>query len=504
VVQLCADDKVSLKEVNQYLAQSRLGLQIVDEEGRKVGEKFFRERLAELQRVQQADLQEKTEVERDLGRLDADRVGEQRRMGDVRAKLERALADCDMLIIPRMTVLEEGVSEIPTSIFQLVPPNFPNFYDLDARQALAIKDFLASGKPVLCCWGTANKEGAPADPPDELEKLLAQLGLHFGRRTVLYNVEERVFTAPSDSPFRAGKPLQLPPLDLENPPYNRDEQKLLARMREIQSKLAILGGLSGGPLQSLPFLILPSDEPEKPANRLRQSLHLAEVCIGKDLNLTLRYARPVYLDAAFDPTARKKNPGMAGPDQAEKDLREALKKLPTDPVVLVTSSATWNDAQPFPTRSRRVPRFDSPDTVSEGLPPEEGKKTETDADKDTLEARRHGPFVLGLAYEAPVPRSWLPSASSEGRSVRLAAIGHGGVFVGKELAPAREKLLLDTCNWLLGRQDRLANPDSPEWRYPRVDMDERTRSIWLWATGLGMPVLFAYLGLVVLLARRLR
>jgi hypothetical protein len=32
----------------------------------------------------------------------------------------------------------------------------------------------------------------------------------------------------------------------------------------------------------------------------------------------------------------------------------------------------------------------------------------------------------------------------------------------------------------------------------------REEQLWLWGTRLGLPVLFAYLGLVVLLVRRLR
>ena len=73
-----------------------------------------------------------------------------------------------------------------------------------------------------------------------------------------------------------------------------------------------------------------------------------------------------------------------------------------------------------------------------------------------------------------------------------------------KLTPAREKLLLDTCNWLLGRDDLLTS-DTPTWRYPRLEgLDARQKELWLWGAWLGWPVLFAFLGLVVLMARRVR
>jgi hypothetical protein len=87
--------------------------------------------------------------------------------------------------------------------------------------------------------------------------------------------------------------------------------------------------------------------------------------------------------------------------------------------------------------------------------------------------------------------------------VRVAVIGHGGVFTGGELSPAKEMLLLDTCNWLLGRDQELALKET-EWKYPRVELSERQHAMWQWGAWLGLPALFAYLGLVVVLVRRLR
>ena len=60
----------------------------------------------------------------------------------------------------------------------------------------AIKDFLKAGQPVLACFGPTNapREGVPQpedEQPDALEDLLTQLGIHFGKQTVLFDDEGR-------------------------------------------------------------------------------------------------------------------------------------------------------------------------------------------------------------------------------------------------------------------------------------------------------------------------
>ena len=47
--------------------------------------------------------------------------------------------------------------------------------------------------------------------------------------------------------------------------------------------------------------------------------------------------------------------------------------------------------------------------------------------------------------------------------------------------------------WQYPRCERLANPDN-----------QQEKELWTWATHLGLPLLFAYLGGMVLLARRVR
>jgi hypothetical protein len=64
--------------------------------------------------------------------------------------------------------------------------------------------------------------------------------------------------------------------------------------------------------------------------------------------------------------------------------------------------------------------------------------------------------------------------------------------------------LLNTTDWLLHRDDRLPHVVQPPWEYPRVDLSEGNRLLWRYGTFFGLPFLFAYLGIVVLLVRRIR
>ena len=125
------------------------------------------------------------------------------------------------------------------------------------------------------------------------------------------------------------------------------------------------------------------------------------------------------------------------------------------------------------------------------------------ASRGTLDEKRRGPFPIGVAVETTVPAEWYSDKAAEPATVRVAAIGHGGLFTGKELSPGKERLLLDTCNWLLGRDHQLPK-QGVEWKFQRNPMDTREQFLWYGGALLGLPGLFAYLGLVVLLVRRLR
>jgi hypothetical protein len=155
---------------------------------------------------------------------------------------------------------------------------------------------------------------------------------------------------------------------------------------------------------------------------------------------------------------------------------------------MMTNAASWNEDQPFPGRER-TPRFEPP--------------RPDDPARGTFEEKRRGPFPIGVAVEVSLPRSWYGESQQSPATARIAVIGHGGLFIGPALPPVKEKLLLDVCNWLLGRDDLLTKGNQP-WQYPRVSLASSNYALWQWGTRLGLPALFAYLGMVVLMVRKLR
>src|SRR6185295_2042367 len=74
------------------------------------------------------------------GKLNVDSLAAQRRVTDMKAKLSWSLADCDLLIVPRMT--QRNVARRNDNI-----PAW--LHRLDESQADVIRDFIKQGKPVL-------------------------------------------------------------------------------------------------------------------------------------------------------------------------------------------------------------------------------------------------------------------------------------------------------------------------------------------------------------------
>jgi hypothetical protein len=388
------------------------------------------------------------EIEAEKSNLNVPALKEQQRMTDVKAKMARLLADCDLLIVPRMT-LRNVADEFE---------NLPARYYLDERlkldegQVEAIKDFLKAGKPVLACFGPTN---APPDDgklsPDGLEDLFAQLGVKFGKETVLFDSEVEALADARAGAELGGGQFEAPPVLFE---WRQGE-----------------GRPEGSPS--------PSDHP----NRIRESLRLTARALGKDdegknlpLDIRIRHPRPIYY------TSPKGT------------------KLAFDPDFLMTNPRSWNEDQPFPTGDS-IPQFEKPNKGRDKEP------KALEANKDPYETRRRGPFPIGVAVETKLPAKWYDSAADQPATVRLAVIGQGGFFSGKKLPPAQEKLFVNTINWLLGRDDQLPRDDRV-WSYPRVNdtipPDSEIEYLWLWGVRLGLPVLFAFFGLVVLLFRRLR
>jgi hypothetical protein len=309
-------------------------------------------------------------------------------------------------------------------------------------QVDAIKDFIKSGKPVLACFGPDKEPPDSMEPPvgperDGLEELLSQLGIRLGKQVVLFDDEAEAFSdRPQDRDFTAAT-VQVPPLEFD---WKPGEGRPLGK------------ALAAGELED---------------NPIKKSLKVTAHSLGRDkkFELRLRHPRPVY----FEPTA--------GQDRNY------------DATFLLTSPASWNDDQPFPT-TKRTPHYERPKP--------------NDPDNGTVDMKRRGPFPIGVAVEVTLPADWYASDNAAPTSkVRIAAIGQGHFFVGTELSPAKEKLVVDVCNWLLGRDDQLPQ-EKRAWSFPRAHLTERDRFLWQWCIPLALPVTFIYLGFVVFLVRRVR
>jgi hypothetical protein len=233
-------------------------------------------------------------------------------------------------------------------------------------------------------------------------------------------------------------------------------------------------------------------------NPLSESLSALVDSVDLAFEIKLRALRPIYVSSDV-----QKTQGFIGD-------------------FLWTSDKSWNETYPFnfTFRMRQNPFSGQPTRAREEIGPPQldmGQNRRKSADKRDEE--RPGPFSVGAAIDAPVPLSWFvsdkditKSFASMGTRSRLVAIGHGGIFTGTQLKPATEQLLLVTCNWLLGRQDRMPHAANPQavyaidrpWNYPRVKMTAAAKNLWHWGTFIGMPAVCVYLGLIVLMLRRVR
>jgi hypothetical protein len=313
-------------------------------------------------------------------------------------------------------------------------------YKLDDGQINAIRDFMRSGNPVLFCLGPINE---PPGRPDPFE-----------------SGSDRLEGLLTDLGFKLPKQTIL--FNVETKSFGERRGALLILGSKVDVPPVEFAWKPGG----RPGVIKGSGKD----NPIRTSIELAARSVGQGqgLELRLRHPRPVYLADASD-------------------------KAKDEAVFMMTSPDAWNEAQPYPTRER-TPRY------------EPSKKS--DPDEGTVMEKRQGQFPIGVAAEVKVPASWSESSSAKDadkadKKVRVAVIGHGGVFMGPTLNPVQEQLLMDVSDWLLGRDDLLASGERT-WQYPRVEMSEQALVLWQWAAGLGLPVFFVFMGCVVLLVRRIR
>jgi hypothetical protein len=361
------------------------------------------------------------EIAKKMSKLNVPLLTEQKRMTDLKAKMDRLLADCDVLIVPRMTLRNPASGDYIS----------PDLYRMEQSQVDAIKDYLKSGKPLLACVGPTNEapeERSPeANRPEPFETMLSEMGVKLGKQTVLFDTEMKAFSDRRSGKKFAGTTVTIPPVLLD---------------------------WKTGQGHSLDHPLLSRRE-----NPIRRSLRLAKRGLGKDqtLELVLRSPRPVY----YEP------PKGVKPD--------------FDPDFLMSDADSWNEEQPFPTA----------DSVPQFTPPKESR----------------GPFPIGIAVAEKLPATWYVSQADNVATVRLAVLGQGGFFTGKELPPAQEKLFVNTLNWLLGRDDQLPHEERV-WSFPRVEdtipPNSETEYLWIYGAWLGLPALFGYFGVVMWLFRRLR
>lgn len=384
--------------------------------------------------------------------LGNERAGEGRRQTDVKEKLQRIVSDCDLLIIPRLTTLNLQKSEVIS----------PSFYTMPKEQADVIRGFIASGKPVLACLGPSKIDvgRGPLDDTDELEKLFEQLGFELSPMTVV-----------------------------------TDEEARAAAERSGES----LGGAS-----DLPPLVLDFETPSgtRP-NPVREAYRVAARAVDGDLMLARSGPRII----GVSPRAARTSPFAA--------------------TILQSVRESWAESRPVP-EGEYVPKYE-PAKID-------------DPKRGTPEEERRGPFGIAAALETRVPAEWFdesllaartaagvgaaagglglsattlllepevfaaPNSLPERPLVRIVVYGHGGLFVGETLTTAQEQLLLHTINWQLKREELLPRdaPPSQRWQFPRVEMSESRKRLWQFGTFLGLPMLCAYAGLIVLMTRRMR
>ncbi len=144
--------------------------------------------------------------------LKIDNLKEQKRITDLGAKMNRLLADVDLLIVPRMTFLDIPRRDIILN----------RAHKLDGAQIGAIKEFMKAGKPVLFLLGPSNDPKRDMEMPDlasggvdSLEMALAELGFKLPKQTILFNVETKSFAERRGNLIIQGTQVEVPPVEFD-------------------------------------------------------------------------------------------------------------------------------------------------------------------------------------------------------------------------------------------------------------------------------------------------
>ncbi|MBX9679539.1 MAG: hypothetical protein K2X38_12305 [Gemmataceae bacterium] len=367
---------------------------------------------------------------------------------------ERANLNVDELAEKRrISDVEAKMKRMTADVDLLIVPRFTflniprrqiidnRVHKLDETQLRAIKAFMKQGKPVLFMLGPVNQQGEPGERPDGESDPLEKMLAELG----VYLPKQTIL------------------YNAETKEFNERKVGVLFSDREVEPPPVLLQWEPG-----TGQVVKSKKDFEK--NPIRESLWVTSRASGKDrsMELRIRHPRPVY----------------ALLNTPEKD---GVKIIDESAVFLMSSPESWNEDHPFISK-KGVPRYS---------PPAEG-----DPKRGGLEEERRGPFPIAIAMERSV-EAWFPGEKNLPKA-RFAVIGHGGVFVGPTLPPMNEKLLLDTTNWLLGRDDLLAHVDPQPWSYPRADLSPAGAIAWKGFGAVILPAFFLFLGATVLMLRYVR
>ena len=399
-------------------------------------------------------------IRQDQKKLSVDNLEDQRRVSDLQLKMKRLLKDVDLLIVPRITM-----TDLPKDRM-----NLPYWlHRFDEKQYAAVQHFMKAGKPVLFLLGPANNDpGRRLDPkdegPDQIDLALEEMGFKLPGQTVLFDSEMKSFAQRRGNIILAGATkVDLPAVQFNWQPIDLPGKSRIQRSsgsHPIRSSVRLMTKSQGGQM---------------------------------DQSYKLRHDRPVYFfKQSFDPQGGagivSALNGVVGPWAATALMLDQISpRLDESAILMVSDAFSWNEDQPYPTRERS-PRYEA--------------SKPSDANYGTILERRRGPFPLAAAATVTLPQKWYKDGERPGQA-RVVVIGNGGAFGGKDLNPVQQKLLIDSVNWLLGRDDLLAQDHQPG-QYPRLQLSDTEFYAWVWALWAGPVLAATYLGVLVWLVRRMR